>query len=394
MYSYEKKTPAPAFTKMPDLASTSVGGRVLFATDEWFAAAENIINPEAAEFDPAAFNNFGKVMDGWETRRKRQAGHDWCVIRLGLPGALHGLTFDTAFFTGNQTLRVSVQGACLDEDPQGLCDLRGEGVSGIGTCASDEMLKKVASAKTEEWKELVSMTPLRPGYDATRLNYAPVVADMRNKKITHIRLNYYPDGGVARMRVHGKVLVDPKSLPEKLDLAAAAYGGVALSCSDSHYGTPANLIAPGRAVNMGGGWETARNPNRPAVFTLDGNGHLEAPGQDWAVLKLAVPGMIEEVEVDTNHFKGNFPESCQIEVCFAPELTDADDSFADGGSKNVTWSTLLPRTRLKANDRLYFPIATTDTNQRAATHVRLTIFPDGGISRLRLVGRAAKSSKL
>jgi allantoicase len=230
MYSYEKKTPAPAYTKLPDLASASVGGQVLFATDEWFAAADNIVNPESPVFDPAAFNDFGKVMDGWETRRKRQAGHDWCVIRLGLPGALQGFTFDTAFFTGNQTLRVSVQGACLDEDPESLRELRGEGVSGIGTCASADAMAKVANAKTEEWKELVTMTPLRPGYDATRLNYAPVVGDMRNEKITHIRLNYYPDGGVARMYAHGKVLVDPASLPAKLDLAAAKYGGVALSC--------------------------------------------------------------------------------------------------------------------------------------------------------------------
>jgi allantoicase len=184
-----------------------------------------------------------------------------------------------------------------------------------------------------------------------------------------VRLNIYPDGGVARFRVHGVVKPDPAKLRsgELVDLAAAENGAIVITTNDAFFGPKDNLILPGRATTMGEGWETRRK---------------RVPGFDWIVVKLAVPGTVHKLEVDTNHFKGNYPDMCSLEGCFLKE-----DLLDFANAKEISWQEILPRTKLQAHHRHFY-----ESELRAPgpfTHVRLNIFPDGGISRLRVHGRPA-----
>ena len=372
-----------AFTGLTDLASERFGGEILFATDEWFATANNLLKPDEPVFIEGKFTSYGKWMDGWETRRKRIPGHDWCIIKLGLPGVIKGIEVDTAFFTGNNAPRFSIQAACFDpETPLNAMQLE-TAVGTMGTCATDNDFKTVEAFKTQEWTEVVPFHELGHGYPETRHNFFTV--DLPNRW-THIRLNIFPDGGVARLRIYGHVAIDWSAVSSSsvIDLAAATNGGRAIGCSDSHYGEPRNLIGPGRGINMGDGWETARKAGRPAVLKLGSDGLLQVPGSDWAVLKLGCPGRISKVNIDTLHFKGNYPESCLIEGCSFPD--DAEDILQ---SKTANWITIVPRTKVTADNHHIF---TTEENasQQPINYVRLTIYPDGGVSRLRCFGTLNK----
>ncbi len=328
-----------AFAELIDLAAEKVGGRTLLANDEFFAPKENMLKPGRGVFIPDKFTEFGKWMDGWETRRKRVPGYDWCIVKLGLPGAIHGIDVDTNHFIGNFPEYASVDALELPGSP------------------APESLVDAA------WTEIVPRTKLVGGTQ----NYIPVASDRR---WTHLRLNIYPDGGVARFRVHGVVRPDAEKLraaSELVDLAAAENGGTVVTCNDAFFGPKDNLIFPGRAATMGEGWETRRK---------------RVPGFDWIVVKLALPGRLEKVEVDTNHFKGNFPDMCSLEGCVLKE-----DILDFANAKDIPWQELLPKTKLQAHHRHFF-----ESELRARgpfTHVRLNIFPDGGISRLRLHGRVA-----
>ncbi|OQR90489.1 allantoicase [Achlya hypogyna] len=372
----------PAFTNLTNLAAR---GRVLFATDEWFAAADNLLSPTPPVFIADKFTTYGKWMDGWETRRKRVAGHDWCVLELGLRGKVVGIEVDTAFFTGNNAPKVSIQAACLEP---------GVGASLIrpremGTCATPAEEAAIAALNTDLWTELVPRTELQPGYEASRHHYFTVSNDT---VWTHLRINMFPDGGIARLKVFGVVAVDWDKIPAttSVDMVAAANGGTVVGYSDAHYGHPMILLQPGRGVNMGDGWETARKKTRPAVLTVDASGLLTVPGSDWVVLKLGHVGVIDRVEVDTAHFKGNFPESAQLEGCFF----DGRDPVGVL-APSVVWRPLLPRTKLRADTQHFF--STADKSLVAAdavSHVRFTMYPDGGISRLRVWGRKALQGRL
>jgi allantoicase len=168
--------------------------------------------------------------------------------------------------------------------------------------------------------------------------------------------------------VYGEVVPDRSALGDEkgeVDLAAVESGGLVVACSDMFFGSRHNLIMPGRAVNMSDGWETRRR---------------RGPGHDWAIIKLGTAGTIRRVEVDTSHFKGNFPESCQLEACCAPRSTIEESAFS-----SLSWVEVLPRTPLRADSRHFF-----EKEIRPAgpvTHVRFNIFPDGGVSRLRVFGR-------
>ncbi|MCW2883878.1 MAG: allantoicase [Streptosporangiaceae bacterium] len=320
------------FTRLPDLAVRTAGGAVVAASDEFFAEKENLVKPGASQFQAHTFGHKGQVYDGWETRRRRSEGHDWAIVRLGMPGVIRGVVIDTAHFTGNYPAHASVQACALDGHP-----------------APDE----VAAA---DWVEIVPRGPLK-GDTAQAF---PVSAQRR---FTHVRLTIFPDGGVARLRVHGEVVPDPRLLAGlPLDLAALEHGGLVTACSNLFYSRPDNLISPGQAQVMGDGWETARRR-----FT-----ERWEESNDWVTVRLAAPGVVRLAELDTTHFCGNAPGAAALRGLrpgASPEDQDA-------------WSELLPRTRLQPDTRHRFVLTDADP----ASHVRLDVYPDGGMARLRLFG--------
>ena len=329
------------FTTLLDLAGERLGGRVLFATDDFFAPKENLLKPGPAVFVPGKYTERGKWMDGWESRRKRVPGHDWCVIRLGAPGAIHGVNVDTAHFLGNFPPFASIEAAaCTDEEAQ---------------------------SDAARWTEILPRVNLRGGVE----NLFPI-AD--RGRWTHLRLHIEPDGGVARFRAHGIVLPDWEALRaagDLVDLGAAVRGGTVVTCNDMFFGPKENLLMPGRAASMSDGWETRRR---------------RVPGNDWIVLRLGNPGRVRAIEVDTAWFKGNFPESCAID---GVRLAGASPLDAAGRLRDdLAWENILPRTPLHADDVHVFEVAP-DVRGRVVDHVRLSIYPDGGVSRLRLFGEIA-----
>lgn len=444
---FETVPPEKWEDELCDLAEARSGGAVQFATDEWFAVASNMLKTSAPAFDPNAFCTQGKVMDGWETRRKRTPGHDWCVIKLGMAGCVHGVEVDTAHFTGNQVPACSVWAASLDEaDGEWLPAEFARGDLGEqGTCSTQAQIQAADEAlhKAGEWCELVALERLRPGYVGDSVHRFRVPPAMASKRMTHLRLNSYPDGGIARLRVWGT----PVAHFEKeiaavgvANLASAALGARGVACSNKHYGVPRNLLREGRGVNMGDGWETARNPHRPLIFGPGGKAksftapkslkRIPAPpgmprsasapalmskrldltaaraeaneqmacdsiaeeeeeycASDWCVLRLAaVADGAEELHLDTAHFRGNYPESASVEAIYSPHASTEDILSGD-----AEWRTLLERTPLKPDTNHTFTRAEGQLlDVGKISHVRLHIFPDGGIMRLRLYSRACE----
>jgi allantoicase len=328
------------FTQFADLAAERLGGRVLEANDDFFAPKENLLKESNPIFIEGKYTARGKWMDGWETRRRRTPGYDWCIIRLGLPGIIHGIVVDTSFFTGNYPERFALEG----------CDL------GDHHPYVDEK-RRLRSEKTK-WVRIFAETPLK----GDSRNIFSVESGVR---FTHLRLQIYPDGGVARLRIHGEAVPGARTLSQTaINLVAVENGGSVVVSSDQFYGNPRNLLMPYRAKNMGDGWETRRR---------------RGPGHDWVILKLGVPGTIHRVEVDTAHFKGNYPDSCALQAA------SAKDSAVDAlNAASLPWEEVLSNTKLKANRRHVF---TKVQHAGVATHVRFQIFPDGGVSRLRVFGR-------
>lgn len=372
--SFQKQ---PKFTELNDLVAEKVGGKILFSTDDWFAVADNLLKAGPAEWREGAFTEFGKWMDGWESRRKRIEGHDWCIIKLGVPGMIYGVDIDTSFFTGNYAPRASIQAACLTSDVPGRKEAK------MGSAASPADFKMVERLNSDKWEFIVPLSPLQPGYKTSCHNYFPCAAD---KRFTHLRLNMYPDGGIARLRVYGRAVPDWSSIStsQVVDLVAMENGGICIGYSDVHFGHARNLIQPGRAETMADGWETARKVTRPAVLQADKQGILQVPGSDWCVFRLGHPGIVKNIEIDTNHFKGNYPDSCQIEACYVDEKEESQILT----SKDSKWKTLLSPTKLKAHNRLFLGSSAIN-NVGVVSHVRLTMAPDGGISRMRLWGTKA-----
>ncbi|XP_027041546.1 allantoicase-like [Pocillopora damicornis] len=381
----EKKSreATPTFVDLNDLACSRVGGEIMFATDDWFAVAENVLKLAPPEWREGVFTSYGKWMDGWETRRKRIPGHDWCIIKLGIPGVIHGLDIDTSYFTGNYPPKASIQAACLESDSVIFPQRK----SIMGSAACTDWVRKVAQL-TQEWTYILPMTKLQPGYPSTAHNFFNI---NNSQRWTHLRLNIYPDGGVARLRVYGKAVKDWNHLDKNkvpVDLAAMENGGMVVGWSDMHFGHPRNLIAPGLAANMGEGWETARRLDRPSIIEVGEDGCLKVPGCEWAVIQLGHQGILKKIEIDTNHFKGNFPHSCVVEGVFVPYLKRLDASTDDWSS--LKWKTILPTSKLSPHKGHFFSKL---EECGVVSHVRLTIYPDGGISRLRCWGLPDLSSK-
>ncbi|KAK7072847.1 hypothetical protein SK128_007825 [Halocaridina rubra] len=376
--TFEQK---PKYAELNNLASEKLGGKILFATDDWFAVAENLLKDSDAEWKEGLFTDCGKWMDGWETRRKRIPGHDWCILRLGVPGVIEGIDADTSFFTGNYVPRISVQAAVLSpREEASIPERRSE----MGKAACSGVLEHVNRLHSENWETIIPMTEARPGYRDTCHTY---ISTTVKKRWTHIRLNVYPDGGIARLRVFGYATPNWENAHpnELVDLAAITNGGVCLEYSDAHYGHPRNLISPGRGINMADGWETARRLDRPSVLAADSRGVLQVPGYEWTVLRLGHPGKIRKIEIDTHHFKGNFPDSCRIDGCLlGPQ--DIDDGSL--GTNDSLWKPILLPQKLSAHSRHFFDNEL--ENSDAVSHVRIVIAPDGGISRVRLYGYITK----
>jgi allantoicase len=329
----------PGFTNLVDLVSERVGGLPIYASDEFFAEKENLVKPGRGVFIADKYTDRGKWMDGWESRRKRDAGYDWCIVRMGLPGVIHGFDVDTNFFLGNHPPFAS-----------------------IDALWSPQRLGPRDDFTAMKWKEILPKSALKPG----SRNFFPVSqGDVWN----YLRLNIYPDGGVARLKVFGETKPDLSHLTsiDVIDLAAIENGGVVLGCNDAFFGPKDNLIMPGRGINMGDGWETRRK--------------RQLPGHDWVILRLGVPGIIRRILVDTNHFKGNYPDRCSIEGIHAPNANfEALTASSD-------WRSVLPETKLQAH--MIHEFAGEMSAIGKITHVRLKIYPDGGVSRMRIFGNPA-----
>jgi allantoicase len=319
-----------AFLQFVDLASERLGASVVAANDEFFGAKDNLIAHAQPVWIADRYTERGKWMDGWETRRRREPGHDWCIIRLGVRGAVRGVDVNTAHFKGNH--------------PE--------------ACALD-VCESPANIPVDEaaWREVLPRSPLNgDSHNLFAISGAP--------SATHVRLRIFPDGGVARLRVHGEVVPDWEHLKDRgpIDLAAVENGGAVVGCSDMFFGSTHNLIMPGEAMRMDEGWETRRR---------------RGPGHDWTIVRLGTKGTIERAEVDTRHFKGNAPGACSLEgYTSATGATPGPDA---------AWREILPQSRLQPDARHAFEAELRTIE--GVTHVRFNIFPDGGVARLRLFGR-------
>ncbi|XP_023418729.1 probable inactive allantoicase [Cavia porcellus] len=369
------------FTQVVDMASETIGGKILFATDDFYAPAENLLKSDSPTFKEHEYTEFGKWMDGWETRRRRVAGHDWCVIRLGIEGIILCFDVDLAHFAGNHPPRVSIQAAYLGEGKLPEIPPRGDRT---GTAASLEEFATISELQSEHWSHLVPMTELKPGTLTFSHNYFLVSSRQR---WTHVRLNIFPDGGIARLRVYGTgqkdwVTAYPK---EPVDLAAIVFGGICVGFSNAHIGHPNNMIGVGKAKSAVDGWEIARRLDRPPVLETDEKGLLLGPGGEWAVFRLAHPGVITQIEIDTKHFKGNSPDSCKVDGCILTMQEEEDAAKSQWLLPASKWKSLLPTTKLLPDQSHQFDSLTLEL-QDVITHARLSIAPDGGVSRLRLRG--------
>lgn len=318
-----------------NLADARLGARALACSDDFFAPKERMLQAGAAVFLPGKYDANGKWMDGWESRRRRGPGHDWCIVALGVPGILAGFDVDTSHFTGNFPPSASIDACPLGADPQ---------------LASD-------------WVCVV------PALALSGDHHHHVPAQQTGDVYSHVRLNIFPDGGVARLRVYGRPSpVNLASGPDGLvDLIARVHGGRPLAWNDAHFGSCENLLLPGRGADMGDGWETRRR---------------REPGHDWCVLALGLPGRVRRVEVDTAHFKGNFPDRCSVQAAFAP-----DPAASSVVAQSQFWASLLPEVKLGADAIHLFERECADLG--VITHVRFNLHPDGGVSRLRLWGERA-----
>ncbi len=315
------------FRELVDLASERLGGSVLYATDDFFAPKENLLRASKPEWHEHEYTDRGKWMDGWESRRKRTPGHDFAVIRLGAPGIIRGFVVDTSYFRGNYPSHCSIEGCS----------------------AAPEM--DIEALPKEQWLELLPKSELAGDSENLFSIDNPYA-------YTHLRFNIFPDGGVARLRVHGEIIPDwhrEGGLRNELDLASVNHGGQVLTCSDMFFGPKHNLIMPGRAMSMSDGWETRRR---------------RGPGHDWVVVQLGVEANIRRIEIDTTHFKGNYPDSCSIDA-LGPEI--------------------LPRTKLLPDSVHVYVDELIDAGP--VQQIRLNVYPDGGVARLRVYGTATEAAR-
>jgi len=316
-----------------DLAQPRLGSKVIFRTDDFFASADRIIDPSAPIFKEGLFDKNGKWMDGWESRRKRTPGHDYLIIKLGKPGSISKVNVDTSHFNGNQPSMISIE-----------------------ACNS-----KSNNIKNFKWKSLL-------GKKKTKANSHHIFKTSSKSVFTHIKLNIFPDGGVARLRLYGNISKEKNDFKNKtINLASLLDGASVIACNNEHFGKAENILAPGKAKNMGDGWETRRRRDK---------------GFDWLILNSIDGEKIDKIEISTHHFKGNFPSHCSLQAAYIT-TKKSSSSIVSGSNK---WKTLMNKTMLKANKTHTFRNVLMKNDK--INFIKINIFPDGGISRFRIFGKA------
>ncbi len=316
-----------------DLAQSRLGSKIVYKTDEFFAPAKRIINPWPPVFKEGVFDKNGKWMDGWETRRKRTKGHDYLILKLGKPGKIFKVDVDTSYFSGNHPTKVSLE-ACYS--------------------------KKKIPNKNSKWITILKKT-------STKANSHHIFKIKNNSVFTHVKLNIYPDGGVARLRIYGSMESKKKFGKKVVNLTSILNGATPISCNNEHFGRAENILAPGKAKNMGDGWETRRSRGK---------------NFDWLILKCATTGKINKIQIDTHHFKGNFPDKCSIQAAYI----NKNISYKKITDNSKNWRPLIKKVKLYANKKHNFKNKL--MRNKKVNYIRINIFPDGGISRIRTFGKA------
>ena len=316
-----------------DLAQPRLGTKVIFRTDDFFASANRIIDPSAPVFKEGLFDKNGKWMDGWESRRKRTPGHDYLIFKLGKPGSISKVNVDTSHFNGNQPSMISIE-----------------------ACNS-----KSNNIKNFKWKSLLVKKK-------TKANSHHIFKTSSKSVFTHIKLNIFPDGGVARLRLYGNISKEKNDFKNKtINLASLLDGASVIACNNEHFGKAENILAPGKAKNMGDGWETRRRRDK---------------GFDWLILNSIDGEKIDKIEISTHHFKGNFPSHCSLQAAYIT-TKKSSSSIVSGSNK---WKILMNKTMLKANKTHTFRNVLMKNDK--INFIKINIFPDGGISRFRIFGKA------
>ena len=315
-----------------DLAQSRLGSKIVYKTDEFFAPAKRILNPWPPVFKEGIFDKHGKWMDGWETRRKRGKGYDYLILKLGRPGPISKVDIDTSYFSGNQPTKVSLQ-ACFS--------------------------KKKLPNKNSKWTTILKKKP-------TKANKHHIF-NIKNKSVfSHVKLNIYPDGGIARLRIYGSLVIKKNFGKKMINLTSVLNGASVIACNNEHFGKAENILAPGMGKNMGDGWETKRSRGK---------------NFDWLVLKCAAAGKINKIQIDTHHFKGNYPDMCSLQAAHLKENLSAKSIV----NKSKKWKFLLNKVRLLAHKKHNFKNKLMRKNK--INYIRINIYPDGGISRIRIFGK-------
>lgn len=374
------------FSTCTNLTSSALAASIVSSSDEWFAEAKNLLTPTPPVRKPGVFVFSGAWYDGWETRRHNPDPFDWVVISLGCVGQIAGVEIDTAYFNGNEAPAVALDGYYHDQQTWSDSEF--------------DTAENVSAPTFTHWSEILPVRSCGPNQrQAWKLDDAAI----RRQTFTHLRLKMYPDGGIARLRVYGHVSPPPLPSPSSAstdteashleDLAATLNGGLPLSSSNSHFGRHENLTLPGRGLDMGDGWETARSrtPNH----------------EDWALVRLGLPGRsIERIVVDTKDFRGNFPRAVRVEG-YTRSSTSMSDSNSnsrlvesaitstekeketDPRADDPNWITLVADSPCQADTEHVFQLdsAAVPGQGKAWTHVKMSIIPDGGVKRLRVWGR-------
>ena len=315
-----------------DLAQSRLGSKIVFKTNEFFAPAKRIINPWPPVFKEGVFDKHGKWMDGWETKRKRGKGYDYLILKLGRPGRISKIDIDTSYFSGNQPTKVSLN-ACFS--------------------------KKKLPDKNSKWTTILKKKP-------TKAN-SHHFFNIKNKSIfTHIKLNIYPDGGIARIRIYGSMKILKNFTGKVLNLTSVLHGATPIACNNEHFGRAENILAPGMGKNMGDGWETRRSRGK---------------NFDWLIIKCAAAGKINKIQIDTHHFKGNYPDKCSIQAAFIDKKISSR-AIVNNSKK---WKLLLNKVKLYAHKKHNFK--NNLMKSKKINYIKINVFPDGGISRIRVFGK-------
>ena len=316
---------------MINLADPRIGSKIIFKTDDFFAAAHRILKTDIPVFKDGLFDKHGKWMDGWETRRRRSKGYDYLVLKLGKPGKIFDIDIDTSHFNGNQPTHASLEGCFSRSKPN----------------------------KKTKWTRLLGKKKLGPNKNHN-------FKSQNKSTFNYIRLNIFPDGGVARLRLYGKIEIDKKIINHKnINLTSVLNGASIVGCNNEHFGRAENIIAPGKGKNMGDGWETRRSRGK---------------NFDWLIIKFGKPGLIKKLEIDTHHFKGNYPDSCSIQTAIINK--DLSNKSIVRNSKN--WKFILNKSKLSAHKKHVFKKFLIKRDKE--NYLKINIYPDGGISRIRAFG--------